>query len=152
VFFGSTNADTYLKDDTGGRRFWPVRCGRIDVSAIERDRDQLWAEAVTLFNKGTSWWLTNDSDGAGLARNEQDQRYVGDPWEQSIAEYLEDKDSVSVHQILRIVIDKPQERWTQSDQNRVAACLRALGFTRKRGTQPPRHYYYERRPSSSQLP
>ena len=38
VFWGSTNADTYLKDETGGRRFWPIRCNGIDVQAIKQDR------------------------------------------------------------------------------------------------------------------
>jgi predicted P-loop ATPase len=77
VFIGSTNQDTYLKDETGGRRFWPIRCGSINLEAIRRDRDQLWAEAVALYNAGTPWWLT-DTEAISLARDEQEQRYVED--------------------------------------------------------------------------
>jgi predicted P-loop ATPase len=52
------------------------------------------------------WWLTNGED-TELAREEQEDRYTRDPWEQSIAEYLEDKDNTSVHEILTRVIEKP---------------------------------------------
>jgi putative DNA primase/helicase len=51
------NHGTYLRDETGGRWFWPVVCGRIDVEALARDRDQLWAEAKVRFDSGTVWWL-----------------------------------------------------------------------------------------------
>jgi hypothetical protein len=35
IFIGSTNDDRYLKDDTGGRRYWPIHCAveEIDTAA-----------------------------------------------------------------------------------------------------------------------
>ena len=57
VIVGTTNEEVYLTDDTGARRFWPVRCGYVvEVDMLEQDRDQLLAEAVYLFKKGESWW------------------------------------------------------------------------------------------------
>lgn len=52
IFIGSTNDDSYLKDPTGARRFWPIRTmteGEIDTERLEREIDQVWAEAVALY-------------------------------------------------------------------------------------------------------
>ena len=46
IFVGTTNAETFLRDTTGNRRFPVVPCGRIDLQGLERDRDQILAEAV----------------------------------------------------------------------------------------------------------
>lgn len=46
IILGTTNEDSYLRDLTGNRRFWPVRVGCIDLMRLKEDVHQLWAEAV----------------------------------------------------------------------------------------------------------
>jgi hypothetical protein len=51
IFCGSTNDFKFLKDDTGNRRFWPIGCHveSIDIDRLRAEVDQLWAEAVVLY-------------------------------------------------------------------------------------------------------
>ena len=46
IFFGTTNADEFLTDNTGNRRFWPVKVESVNFEGLHKWRDQLWAEAV----------------------------------------------------------------------------------------------------------
>ena len=69
---------SYLRDDSGGRRFWPAACGRIDIDQLSRDRHQLWAEAKARFERGCVWWLET-TELVDMATTEQADRYEGDP-------------------------------------------------------------------------
>lgn len=53
IFMGSTNDAEYLKDITGGRRFWIVACSvdEIDTTRLGREVDQIWAEAVAIYRE-----------------------------------------------------------------------------------------------------
>jgi hypothetical protein len=82
VFAGTVNHSTYLRDETGGRRFWPVTCGCIAVETLARDRDQLWAEAKARFEAGSVWWL-DTAELIQLASDQQVDRYEGDPGKKS---------------------------------------------------------------------
>jgi Virulence-associated protein E/Domain of unknown function (DUF3854) len=131
VFAGTVNHNTYLRDETGGRRFWPIACGRIDVDALVRDRDQLWAEAKAKFDNGDVWWL-DTVDLVQMASDQQIERYEGDPWEEVIGPWLEARSSASISEVLEKCLQKAQALWTQSDKNRAARCLRTLGWERYR--------------------
>lgn len=97
VFIATTNEDEYLRDRTGNRRFWPVRCGRIRLDALAADRDQLWAEAVHEYRAGTAWHLTDEENA--LAMLEQRDRVHVSELEADVAEYLDRRLSEGVQQV-----------------------------------------------------
>lgn len=62
IIIGSTNEECYLVDDTGNRRFWPVRTsGNLyeKVKLLAQNRDQIWAEAYAMERRGESISLPN---------------------------------------------------------------------------------------------
>lgn len=90
VFAGTINREDggYLKDATGGRRFWPVECqGSIDVEAVGTVRGQLWAEAYGAFVDGETWWPDTPALVA-LCESAQQAREVADPWQPVVQEWL----------------------------------------------------------------
>jgi len=142
VFIGTTNDSRYLKDDSGGRRFWPVRCHQIDVDGIERDREQLWAEAVKMFLEGVQWWLPDYMEVE--AAIEQNKRYDPHPWQGKIEAWLADKNDCSSDEILEFCLKKPVGEWGRADQMAIGSCMRMLGWIsrkmsngRKRWIRPP---------------
>lgn len=89
VFVGTTNRSDYLRDDTGNRRFWPIKVDKIDIEAIARDRHRIWAAAKALYDAEEKWHLTPEE--AQLAAREQDRRTAVDPLYEHIAESLRAK-------------------------------------------------------------
>jgi predicted P-loop ATPase len=129
VFAGTVNHNEYLRDETGGRRFWPLECRKILVDQLHRDRDQLWAEAVHRYRADEKWWL--DSRALTKAAEEkQEGRYQSDPWRSAIERFVDERESVSVDEILAGAIALPLEKRGQVEQNRVARCLRAMRWQR----------------------
>lgn len=128
VFAGSTNRASFLRDETGNRRFWPVRVGRIDISALERDKDQLWAEAVTRYRAGEDWWLSGTL--INVASGIQRERAIEDPWTGLVADYLANKGECSIMDAADAIGLSP-DRVGTSESNRIVAILTQMGWTRQ---------------------
>ena len=129
IFIGTTNRDTYLRDETGGRRYWPIKAGRIDIDALIRDRDQLFAEAVAAFRGGEAWWPEKDFEREQIMP-EQEARYEADAWEENIQKYLTGCARVTVGQVAREALFIETPRIGTAEQRRIAAALERLGWKR----------------------
>jgi predicted P-loop ATPase len=90
IEWGTTNNDEYLLSQTGNRRFWPLKTGKIDLDALMRDREQLLGEAATYEAGGES--ITLDPSLWSSAQEAQEQRRVADPWEDILANMPKTKD------------------------------------------------------------
>ena len=137
--------ELYLRDETGNRRFWPVKTGIIELDCLQQDRDQLFAEAVYRFRKDEQWWPDAEFERETIAA-EQEARYEADVWEQPIKLFLTGKNKTTIMDIaigalgyeparpgMAIEKDEPQplrgtpiNRITPKDQQRITAILRHL--------------------------
>lgn len=75
AFFGTTNDAEFLRDPTGGRRFWPVvvteKGKQMGDSLTEEIVDQIWAEAVIRYKAGEIWYLSEKVEA--MARKVQEE-------------------------------------------------------------------------------
>jgi len=129
VFVATTNEQTYLRDQTGNRRFWPVECGQIQREELEADRDQLFAEAVQAYRNGEAWHFT-DPEVIAEATAAQELRVEHDPWLEDISEFVAGRTVVTTGEILGM-LDIPRDRSSGPQAKRIAGLMRRLGFTGK---------------------
>ena len=91
VFIGTTNADTYLRDITGNRRFWPVKTpggtGRGSWEITKDEVEQIWAEALHYYKDGETIHLPKELEP--IAVHEQKEAMEQDEREGTIRDYLD---------------------------------------------------------------
>lgn len=92
VFWGTSNEYNFLRDPTGDRRSYPIDCGLTaptkDIfTDLDKERDQIWAEALTLYRSGAPTILTGEA--LRLAVEAQNEHKEENPWAGPIMEYLE---------------------------------------------------------------
>jgi putative DNA primase/helicase len=132
VFCGSTNQVVYLKDETGNRRIWPVTCTRADADELRADRDQLWAEAVVLYERGEPWYPLESE--RPMFEEEQEKRLPDDGDSQRLRTWLESPDAggarrkqVTMEEICLAMIGTDITRWTRSAQTSIGQKMSRMG-------------------------
>ena len=135
VFVATTNRDDWAVDETGNRRYLPVKTQNIDVAGLKRDRDMIWAAAYSEYMRTKHWWMQDQF--IDYTHQQTELRREADLWSQMVQEHLAHKDEVTIKEAFELSF--PQEtldgrtnpkQISQQDQRRMANCLLAAGFER----------------------
>jgi predicted P-loop ATPase len=130
LFIGTSNKDAYLRDETGGRRFWPLKCGTINLDALETDRDQLFAEAVLLYRTGHPWWPERAFEKTVIAA-EQEARYEFDEWANDVENFLATCSTTTMASVAKAALYLDIKDLSMLQQKRLAAIMVHAGWERK---------------------
>jgi predicted P-loop ATPase len=139
LFIGTTNQDEFLGDETGERRWLPVRVGRCDVAGITRDCLQLWAEARDAFElAGIDW-----QDAEKLAAGVHAEHKISDPWTPIVEAWLNQPDEfgdneqlpgtrefLHANDVLVGALRLDGKSISKREEQRIGKVLQALGYTR----------------------
>lgn len=147
IFIGTTNQTEYLMDETGNRRFFPLRIRSIDLDAVKAVREQLFAEAIARIQAGEIWYEMP----MAAAEDEQRQRMESDVWDEVIGDFLyssllKKQDGVTVREVMVESLGFDVDRISRVDTLRVGRTLRRLGWHPKvvrRGLQTVKLFFPE---------
>jgi predicted P-loop ATPase len=148
VFAGTTNDSEFLGDQTGNRRYLIIKCGKVNLAAIRRDRDQIWAEAVVLYERHVKecadklecgcWWFSTEDKRVEKHTEEHVQEA---PAEVLIGEWWYGMSPEKRPRVITTVqaavegMMVPKERVGRGLLMDVGTSLRKLGFTKTRQEQ-----------------
>lgn len=163
VNVGTTNADTFLKDATGDRRFWPLEVKVVNADVLIEQRLQLFAEALHRLNEGERYWPTPQEERE-LVFPEQEPFKRTDTWEDMIDAYVNRETSckddppnepANARRAFFTTIELYDKAlFIKADRidgagnmdTRIGNAMRALGFDRHRETGGKRRRGFLRRP------
>jgi putative DNA primase/helicase len=165
VMGGTTNADTFLKDVTGDRRFWPLEVGEIDIDKLREWRLQLFAEALAMLESEKPElrrYHTTPDEERELVIPEQERFKMTDVWSDIISDYVNrtwaergasaslpvnaKRKFFSTQELFERALGIKAERIDGNKvmETRLGNCMRELGFTRYRETTGARKRGYMR--------
>jgi predicted P-loop ATPase len=128
LLIGTTNDEEFLPADSEHRRWLPLHTSQVDVAAIKRDREQLWAEALEIWMADGIHWQGMDELAADARKNAAGS----DSWIEEISVWLGDNPVayVRLHDVMANAIGLDIRHTNRSHELRVGRALRELGYER----------------------
>jgi predicted P-loop ATPase len=143
VLVGTINPEgdgSYLRDQTGSTRYYPVHVGTIAIEDIAACREQLFAEALHWFNAHTAdWWCMPADATEELERTREERRKEGVYEGPRLGEWLakvkagttEVTAPFHTEDVLRFCFNIPPERWNTAMKDQVGKAIGKFGWTTK---------------------
>lgn len=149
LFFGTTNNEEILVDETGNRRWLPFHSAGANPEALAAVRDQLWAEGAALFEKHGVLW----QDAERLAKDEHAEFTVSDVWDSAVYDWLYDpyerfmpdgktlvttpaEWGFTISEVLHGAVRLEVSKQTKGHETRMGRILKRLGFAKKQQRVP----------------
>lgn len=131
VFIGTTNEEEYLKDATGGRRFWPVMCGEeFNLDGLRDTLELMLAEALADYYAGERCWPSQDEQ-LRLFTPEQAKRGMPEPFEDFLYKWVNEQVApFSMADAASGPLGLTPDKLTPAVVTRLGMALRKLGCTR----------------------
>jgi len=131
VFAATSETDDYLPEMRGIRRYWPLRCGQIDLDSLRMQREQLFAEAVHVYRTGGK----HHEMPADETVRQQQMRAVADEWTEDVMKWAAPMGQlgkpVYPPDILRDVLGFHTKELTRANGMRVSTILKSHGWVEK---------------------
>ena len=166
VNVGTTNADEFLKDATGDRRFWPLEVSVVNEEVLASQRLQLFAEALHCLEQGERYWPTREEERE-LVFPEQEKFKRMDSWEDIINEYV-NRDTPDKHDDPMLPVNAKRDFFSRAEiyerallikadridgagnmDTRIGNAMKSLGFDKHRETAGKRRRGFLRRPPAT---
>jgi hypothetical protein len=143
IFVGTTNEAVYLKGQTGNSRFLPVKVTKlIDVDALLKDREQIFAEALAYYRAHPDDWWKMSVAAEAEAVERREERRVASIYEDDLRQWLDHptdetmpgvrlapRQEVTWAEIAEQFLRIDKEKWKDSNlQRQIAAALRGIGW------------------------
>lgn len=131
VFCASSNKMAYLFREEGNRRWWPVRCEKINIKYTRENRDQLFAEAKIRYDKGEELFLNQEL--FEYARKVQIQKLnVNEVWFEIVEKYLIGVNETTMYAVLKDCLKlELKDLSNRAYAVNVGRILKKLGFEKK---------------------
>ena len=138
IFVSSVNGDTFLRDETGHRRFLVIECPQsfeagelIDVDAVVNARDRIWKAAVIAYRNGDLPMLSAEHQ---LDSNRRNAGYeLESPFEDPIERWLSSPgapDRFTSDQALTLSGCRAEGQIKRQDQMELTNLLTNLGWSK----------------------
>jgi predicted P-loop ATPase len=141
LFFGTTNQEEFLGDETGERRWLPIMVGVCDPEGIARDCLQLWAEACVVYDLTDIDWR----DAERLAVAVHASHKISDAWTPIVDQWLDtpgdfedetttprSRDFLRANDVLVEALRFDAKSLGKREEMRIGKVLQALGYVRDR--------------------
>ena len=130
IFVGSVNDDTFLRDETGSRRWWVIEIKKqLDITKLQKHRDAIWKAAVLAFRTGELPMLSDELQA--LSDRSNTNYEAEDPWLSLLGAWVAAPGAAKQFSSAAAIVGaglRERKQISTGDARRAADCLKRLGY------------------------